>query len=81
MANLVAAQTNLNFDFRQLNKMGPYPVLIVSRPLTNNSQEIGSLYRNVPGNTSDFIELELDSGRTGSRSLDITITRPNPQGG
>jgi hypothetical protein len=81
MANLVAAQTNLNFDFRQLNKMGPYPVLIVSRPLNNNSQEIGSLYRNIPGNTSDVIELELDSGRTGSPSLDITITRPNPQGG
>jgi len=79
MANLVAAQTNLNFDFRQLNKMGPYPVLILSRPLTNNRLEIGSLYRNIP--TTDVIELELDSGRTGSPSLDITITRPNPQGG
>jgi hypothetical protein len=42
MANLAAAQTNLNFDFRRLNKMGPYPVLIVGRPRTNNRLAIGS---------------------------------------
>jgi hypothetical protein len=55
--------------------------LILSQPLTNNSLEIGSLYRNISGNTSDIIEIEVDSGRTGSPSLNITITRPSAQGG
>lgn len=80
MGILMAEQTNLNFDFRQLNKMGSYPVLIFSRPLTNTNLKIGSLYRNMPRNTSDIVEVEFNSGRAGSSALDITITRPGTQG-
>jgi hypothetical protein len=61
--------------------MGPYPVRILSRPRTKNRVEIGSLYRNAPGNTPDIIEVEFDGGRTGCPAPDITITRPGIQGG
>lgn len=81
MADLVIAQTNPNFDFRHLDKMGPYPVLILSRPTSDASIEIGSLYNNITGNTTDRIEIEFDSGRTGSPAVDITITRSGVQGG